>query len=145
MGLTQVLGKDILLKLSDDNWTTTYTLVCLTKQGFKGSTPVTKKPTQCGQAVGISANDNTFSFDAVMNTTPTAVSAGVGEASLKKVRSWYNSNTLLKVKRSIGSAGADDYIEASAYLTSLSDELAVEDVMTFSGELTVIGDLDLTP
>jgi hypothetical protein len=135
MALAQVQGKAILLKVSPDAGTTKYTLVCLVKQTFKGSTAVNKKETQCGQAVGLGAKDMSFTFDAVMNTTPAAVVSGAGEASAKLALSWWLNDTQLTVYRSIGTAGADHYMEATAYLTEYNDDLTVGDPMAFSGTL----------
>lgn len=143
MATTPVQGKAILLVVNDG--TTDYTLVCLTKQSFKGSTPVNKKETQCGQIVGLGAKDMSFSFDAIMNTTPAAVSGGAGEASAKIALGWYKNDTPLTIKRSIGTAGADHYMSATAYLTEYNDDLTVGNPMAFSGVFTVYGDLDITP
>jgi len=145
MAFTPVQAKLILLKVSPDAGTTTYTLVCLVKQTFKGSTPVNKKETQCGTAVGLGAKDMSFTFDAVMNTTPATVVAGVGEASAKLALSWWLNDVQLQVTRSIGTAGADQYMQANAYLTEYNDDLTVGDPMAFSGTLTVFGDLDIIP
>lgn len=141
---TYLAGRTFYLLLSDDNWTTTYTLVCLTKQGLKRSRPVNKQDSQCGQAKSYGEVDRNMDVEAINNLTPDAVSAGVGEASYKKIAAWFEANTVLKVKRKTPSDGSHLYMESSARIANLDDSEGVADNMTFSFTLELEGDIDET-
>lgn len=142
---TYLPGRTFMLLLSDDNWTTTYTLVCLTKQGLSRSRSVNKQDTQCGIAKAYGPSDANMPIEAVNNLTPNAVSSGVGEASYKKIASWYEANTSIKVKRKTPTDGSQLYLEASARISKLDDAADVGGNMTFSFDLEIEGDLDETP
>ncbi len=142
---TYLAGRTFLLLLSDDNWTTTYTLVCLTKQGLKRSRPVTKQDSQCGQAKAYGEVDRTLDVEALNNLTPDAVATGVGEASYKKVSTWFEANTQLKFRRKQPSDGSQLYQEGSCKLANLDDSSEVGNNMTFSFTLEIEGDIDETP
>lgn len=141
---TYLAGRTHYLLLSDDSWTTTYTLVCLTKQGMSRSRAVTKQDSQCEMAKAYGASDGTMSVEAVNNLTPNAVSAGVGEASFKKVSAWYEANTQLKVKRKAPSDGSQLYIESSCKISKIDESADVAGNQTFSFELELEGVLDET-
>lgn len=142
---TYLPGRTFLLLLSPDNWTTTYTLVCLTKMGLKRSRPVTKTDTQCGQAKAYGEVDRTLDFEGLNNLTPNAVSAGVGEASYKLVSSWFEANTQLRFKRREPSDGSQLYQEALCKLANLDDSAEVASNMSFSFTLEIEGAIDETP
>ncbi len=134
-----------MLELSDDNFTTTYTLVCLTKQGMRRSRSVTKQDTQCEIAKAYGAADRMMPIEAVNNLTPDAVSSGVGEASYKKIASWFEANTTIKMKRRTPSDGSQLFQLGECKINNLEDSESVGDNMTFSFELELQGDLDETP
>lgn len=136
-------GRTFMLLVSDDNWTTTLTVVCLNKQGLKRSRPVNSVDTQCGFSKAYGSADRKFDAEAVNNLTPDAVVAGVGEASYKKFASWFEANTELKFKRE----AADDtqlFQEFSGKLASLDDANDVNTNMTFSFTVE-IESIDETP
>lgn len=141
---TYLPGRTFYLLMSDDNWTTTYTLVCLVKQGLKRSRSVTKQESQCEMAKSFGAVDRTFSVEAVNNLTPDAVASNVGEASYKKIASWFEAATPLKIKRKSPSDGSHLYMESSATIVGMDDSAAVADNMTFNFEMELTGDLDET-
>ncbi|MGQ0740215.1 MAG: hypothetical protein ACT4OJ_14280 [Bacteroidota bacterium] len=141
---TYLPGRTFYLLLSDDNWTTTYTLVCLSKQGLKRNRPVTKQDSQCGQAKAYGEVDRMMDVEAINNLTPDAVAAGVGEASYKKIASWFEANTALKMRRKTPSDGSQLYQESACKLASLDDSAGVAENMTFSFTLELEGDLDET-
>ncbi len=136
-------GRTFLLKLSADNWTTTYTVVCLTRQGMRRSRAVTKQDSQCGVAKAYGAPDRSMPVEAINNLAPAAVAAGVGEASYKQIATWFESNTELKMKRSVGD-GSTLYQEATCRINDLEDAEDVANNMTFSFVLELEGDLDET-
>lgn len=143
--MSYLAGRTFLLKLSPDNWTTTYTLVCLSKQGMKRSRPVTKQDTQCGQAKAYGEVDRTLDFEALNELDPTAVSGSVGQASYKLVSSWFEANTQLRFKRAEPADGSDLFQEGACKIASLDDDAEVANNMTFSGTLEIEGALDETP
>lgn len=144
MAVKYLPGRTFYLLLSDDNWTTTYTLVCLQRQGLKRSRAVTKQDSQCGVAKSYGSPDRSMSIEAINNLTPAAVAAGVGEASYKKIASWFEANTELKVRRKTPSDGSELYMESTCKINDLEDAAAVEGNMTFSCTLELEGDLDET-
>ena len=141
---TNLAGRTFYLLLSDDDWTTTYTLECLTKQGLSRSRAVNKQDTQCGQAKSYGSVDRTMALEAVTNLTPDAVSGGVGTASYKKIATWFEANTALKVKRKTPSDGSHQYMESACRISKLDDSADVASNQTFSLELELEGDIDET-
>lgn len=132
---TYLPGRTFYLLLSDDSWTTTYTLVCLQKQGLSRSRAVTKQESQCGVAKAYGEVDRTFPVEAINNLTPDAVAAGVGEASYKKIATWFEANTALKVKRRTPTDGSQLYMEANCKISKMDDSVDSTNNMTFSFEL----------
>lgn len=146
MALTPIQGKAFLLKLSPDAFTSTYTVVCLTSQSMNRERPVNNTDTQCGTVSG--RGNPTRSIDAtlVVNTTPAALAAGVGEASYKLLEQWFEGDTALTFKREspVGS-GTDIYQTGTCYITKLNDTAQVGEKMVCDVTLTIDGVLDLTP
>lgn len=141
-----IQGRTFYVLFSDDDWTTTYTAVCLSKQGLNRERPVTKQNSQCGVAKSYGPVDRNMDFECINNTTPDAVSAGVGEASYKKFATWFEANTALKVKRMDPSdTGVNLYFEADCRLSKLSDSADSETNMTFSFSVEIEGDPVETP
>lgn len=145
MGATNTYnpGRTYYLLISDDNWTTTYTLECITKHGLKRSRSVNKQDTQCGIAKARGSVDRMMDVEAVTNLTPDAVASGVGTASYKKVATWFEADTALKVKRKVGD-GSTDYLESGARIVSLDDSNDVASNQTYSLTLELEGTLDET-
>lgn len=141
---TYLGGRTFYLKLSADNWTTTYTLVCLVKQGLTRSRAVTKQDSQCGTAKAYGEVDRMMSVEAINNLTPDPVASGVGEASYKLIASWLEANTALKVKRQTPSDGSQLYMESACRISKLDDSAGVADNFTFNFELELEGDIDET-
>lgn len=141
---TYLAGRTFNLLLSDDNWTTTYTLVCLTKQGLKRSRAVTKQDSQCGIAKAYGEVDRMMDVEAINNLTPDAVASGVGEASYKKIATWFENNTALKIKRRSPTDGSNLYMESNGKIANLDDSAGVAENMTFSFTLE-LDDIDETP
>lgn len=138
-------GRTYYLLLSDDAWTTTYTLVCLTKQGLNRERSVNKQDTQCGFSKSFGAVDRVMDVECVTNLTPTAVAAGVGEASYKKVSAWFEAGTEIKMKRKTPTDGTDQYQESACTIAKLSDAADVGGNQTFSMTLELTGAFDETP
>ena len=141
---TYLQGRTFYLLLSDDNWTTAYTLECLTKQGLKRSRSVTKQDTQCGYAKAYGEVDRMMDLEAVTNLTPDAVAAGVATASYKKIAQWFEANTSLKVRRKTPSDGSQQYLESTCRIASMDDSAEVANNQTFSLTLELEGTLDET-
>jgi hypothetical protein len=141
---TYLPGRTQYLYVSPDNWTTTYTLVCVNKLGLKSSRAVNKQESQCGVAKEFGADDNTLDVEAINNLTPDAVVAGVGEASYKLVRSWFVAVTELKWRRKTPTDGSQLFQEGVAKIANIDDENSVGENMTFSFTLEIIGAIDET-
>lgn len=139
---TYLAGRTFYLLLSDDNWTTTYTLVCLQKQSLSRSRAVNKQDSQCGIAKAYGEVDRTMSVEAVHNLTPDAVASGVGEASYKKIATWFEANTALNVKRKTPNDGSYLYMESACRISKLDDVAEVAGNQTFSFELEMEGTFD---
>src|SRR5439155_9462406 len=98
MANTDIQGKALPLLLSDDNWTTAYTVVCLTDSTFKLTSPVNTEVSQCGVHTGIGPSLFSLTFNGMVNTTPASVVAGAGEASYKRFLTWANAQTQIRFK-----------------------------------------------
>ena len=141
---TYLPGRTFYLLLSDDNWTTAFTLVCLQKQAMNRERPVSKQNSQCGVAKAYGEVDRSMDVEALNNLTPDAVSAGVGEASYKKISGWFEGNAQLKMKRKTPTDGSQLYQESACKVSKISDQADSENNMTFNFSLELEGDLDET-
>ena len=145
--MADVQGKDLPLILSDDSFTTSYTIVCLTQGGVKNSYSVNTEESQCGVHTGIGSPAFSVSFSAIVKTDPTAASCtpSVGEASYKKLLTWATAQTKLSFKVSNGTLGANFYQSGEVYLNDLSLDWQVGQTVKCSGTLTGTGVVDVTP
>ena len=142
---TYIPGRIFYLLLSADSFTTTYTLVCLMKQGLSRSRAVNKQESQCGIAKSYGEVDRTMSVEAINNTTPDAVALGVGQCSYKQIATWFEGNTLLKVRRKYPTAdGTGLFMESECRVSKLDDTNDVANNMTFNFELELEGAIDET-
>src|SRR5438270_13057415 len=123
MANTDVQGVLIPLTVSPDGGTTKYTLACLVDNDFKSDFAVNIDESQCGVHVGTGQPRFSFSFNAIVNITPDAVSGGTGQASWKLVQQWHASKTQLLVEQQHGVAGADFYIGGTYYLNSIGSKV----------------------
>lgn len=138
-------GRTFYLYLSDDDWTTTYLAVCLVSQGMKRSRNTNKQDNQCGIAKASGSPDRTLDAEALTNLTPDAVSGGAGEASYKKMSTWFEADTQLSFRRKVPTDGSQLYQEGSCKIASIDDAAEVANNMTFSFSLEIEGALDETP
>lgn len=145
MSVKYLNGRTYYVLLSDDNWATTYTLVCLSKQGLDRERSVSKQETQCEMAKSFGIVDRSFTADCVTNLTPAAVAAGVGEASYKKLSTWFEAGTELRWKRKSPADGSDQYQESRCVINKLSDAVEVNNNQSFSLSFELVGDFDETP
>src|SRR6185503_1328172 len=104
-----IKGRTFLFKVSDDNWTTTYTLVCLMSQRGRASRQKNTIDSQCGLYTSRGSVDRTYELVFMVNTTPDAVAAGVGEVSGKKWQEWFEADTVLKFKRQWPTGSGTDF------------------------------------
>lgn len=144
MAYTDVQGKDVPLLLSDDNWTTAYTVVCLVSGGLKQGFPVNTEESQCGSHTGVGSFAFSQQFSAIVNTTPATVTGGAGEASYKKLQSWCQARTLIRFKVQNGASGVNFYHEGQVYLNDLTLDWQVGQIAKVNGTLTGTGDFDNT-
>jgi predicted secreted protein len=146
MATAIIQGRSFFLYLSDDNWTTKYKVVCLEGQNLDAERSVQETDTQCGVLVSFGNAKATIQATGVCNTTPAAVAAGAGEASYKKLQTWFWANTALLFKRqSPDAAGTDLNQEGTCYISKLGDSAQVDGKLIFSMTLSVQGDVDITP
>ena len=146
MATTTIKGKDFLLKLSPDNGTTKYTVVCLEAHKGRLTRNVKERNTQCGLLTSRDELKGVWTVNAVCNTTPAAVALGVGEASLELIRTWIVADTALILYRQMPVAsGTDVYESCTVYLTALGDDSTVGEYLVFDFEITMDGELDITP
>ena len=146
MPTTPIRGKLFLLILSPDNGASKYTLVCLTKHDFNSERTETEVETQCGTLVDVGEPKSDINVDGICNTTPAALAAGVGEASLELLMTWYLAATALKVYRqSPTGTGLDLSVESACKISKISDSAEVGKYVSFNMKLKLDGDLDITP
>jgi hypothetical protein len=144
MATTTIKGKDFLLKLSPDNGTSKYTLVCLEGHSYSGKRNKTKRDTQCGAIVSRGEPERTIQVTGVVNTTPAALAAGVGEASLELIQSWFENDTALTMYRQMPVATGDDFKQqGTVYIEELGDDVKVGEYMSFNLTLGVDGNLTI--
>jgi hypothetical protein len=144
MATTTINARTFLLKVSPDNGTSKYTLVCIEKHEAKRSRDVQERDTQCGLLTSRKAPKRTFPFSLVVNTTPAALAAGVGEASLELLLTWFENETALTIYRNSPDAGTDLYETGTVYITRLDDAAQVGEYVTVDGEFTGDGTFDIT-
>ena len=144
MAATYLQGSELPLLLSDDNWTTTYTLSCLVSTGLKLGYSITTEENQCGIATGVGSVSFSIPFSAHVNATPDAVVSNAGQVSFKQMQDWVKDRELLKFKLFSGASGVDFYSSGDVYLNDLNLESQLGSVIKMSGTLTGTGVLDTT-
>lgn len=140
---TTVQSNLVPIAISSDSGSTYKTIVCKKGYTFNGSTSTTKEETDCGVFTGIGANEWSFDFDGIVNTSPAST-----EFSYEDLLGFWSAQTALKVKvqtPTSGSPGVDFYMQGDVYLTSLTQTNSVGSLIQFSGTFTGTGTLDITP
>lgn len=140
---TTVQSNLVPIAISSDGGSTYKNIVCKKGYTFNGSTSTTKEETDCGTFTGLGANEWSFDFDAVVNTTPSS-----GEFSYEDILGFWVAQTALKVKvqyPTSGSPGGDFYMQGDVYLSSLTQTNSVGSLIQFSGTFSGTGTLDNTP
>lgn len=140
-------GKDLALILSDDAFTTSYTLVCFVSGSTKSSFSVNTEESACGVHTGIGSVNFSVNATAIVKVDPTAATGTplVGEASYKKLKQWNVGQTLVAYKVTAGTAGADFYETGDMYLNDISLDWQVGQTVKTSFTMTGTGTLDITP
>lgn len=142
VGLSPIQGKDVILTITDDNGTSTWTLVCAEKQSYKASRDVKQRVTQCGTVVGTSASvKRSITFDGVFSQVAETLTLGKGYCSGPKLKEWLNNATPLVVTQEYddGSKLSNSY---GAYISDYSENDPIDDVVDFTVEFTLF---DTTP
>lgn len=129
-------------KISTDGGTTKKSLTCLVSASFTGTTPSTEEQTQCGTFTGLGQNAWEFTFDAVVNITPT----GASEVSWEDILGlWHNQTEFQVTQEYPVGAGTDFFLQGDAYLTQIGNNVAVGSSMKFTGTIKGNGTLDIAP
>lgn len=115
------------------------TLVCLTSTGTNMTRDVTSTETFCGISVSLGNLQVTIPFAAICETAPTAA-----QVTYKNMLAWMSAGTLLYWRIYNGTSGANFFTAGTAYVTSLDLTGDAGATLTFSGELTMTGNLDTT-
>lgn len=115
------------------------TLVCLTSTGTNMTRDVTSTETFCGISVSLGNLQVTIPFAAICETAPTAA-----QVTYKNMLNWMNNGTLLYWRIYNGTSGSNFYTAGTAYVTSLDLTGDAGATLTFSGELTMTGNLDIS-
>jgi hypothetical protein len=143
---TPIPGRSFLFKVSDDNWTTTYTLECLISQRGRASRAKNSIDSQCGLYTSRGSVDRTYELVFMVNTTVDAVAAGVGPISGKQWQTWFENNTQLKFKRQWPTgSGTAFHQEGTIDIDSIDDEAEVAGYLIFTSTVSVQGPIDTTP
>lgn len=147
MAYTDIQGSEVLLQLSSDNFTTTYSIVCLQTADFNLKSPVTTEESQCGTHTAIGKGSFTVNFSGIMSSSPAVPSGSpsVGQASYKQLLSWASSQQLLSFRMQHGTLGVDFFESGSCYLSDLTRTWGNAQLVKFSGTLTGTGDIDIIP
>lgn len=144
--LTPIGGRTLMFKVSANNWTDSYTLVCLMNQRMRAARSSNKQDTQCGIVTSRGSIDRTFELQFLDNATPDALVTNVGEVSYELWQSWFEADTALKFKRqSPTGSGTDLHQEGTIYIESIDDEAAVDGNLIVTSTVSVQGVLDITP
>jgi len=115
------------------------TLVCLTSTGTNMTRDVTSTETFCGISVSLGNLQVTVPFAAICETAPTA-----SQVTYKDMLGWMSGGTLLYWRIYNGTSGSNFFTAGTAYVTSLDLTGDAGATLTFSGELTMTGTLDIT-
>lgn len=144
MAVKYLAGRTYYLLFSANDFTDTYTAVCLTKQGLDRERSVNKVESQCEMAKAFGIVDRSMTVECVTNLTPTALAANVGEASYKLFSQWFEAGTELSIKRKTPSDGSEQYQQSKCKISKISDAAEVAGNQTFTMTLELYGDFDET-
>ena len=129
---TTIQAKLVPFTLGTDG-TTYKNVVCLKVWNFSGDTSTAKEETQCGVFTGLNANESSFDFEIVANTT-----ASVTEYSAKDILGFWNDQTQVYAKVA---PAAGLTISGPGYLTNVKIAAAVGSLVTMTGTFSVDGEI----
>lgn len=141
---TYLAGDTFYLDLSVNNFTDTYTLVCLRRQGMKRQLERRTQTSQCGVNKAHGEWDRTLDVEAFNNLTPDALVSNVGEASYKLIAQWAEAKTTVYFERKSPADGSYLYQSGTAKIINLDDEEPSDENMSFSFTLDILT-IDETP
>lgn len=131
-----VQGKDVVLEISTDNGTTWKTLVCLIKQAFEMTRSLNETETQCGTIPGVGSLKKVIPFEAAVNVNVVGEQATL--LSYKDLNAIMESGSAIMARQKHPNAdGAIFNNSGKCYLTDLKLDLPINNVCTFSGNLSL--------
>lgn len=137
---TPLNGDDILAELSFDNGENFETIVCLIRQGTEVSRNVTEVNTQCGLLLGKGVLNRNHPVEGAVN-----ISTAAGYLSYAKLQEMINDWIPAIFRQQHGVEGANLLNQGSVYLTELSLDSPVDNIVTFTGTLRGWGSWATTP
>jgi predicted secreted protein len=140
--MAAIQGNDVNVQLSTDTGTTWKTLICETRSGVSMSRDTTSTQTKCSagtSVLGIGALSWSFSFDAVVDTDPSA-----SQVTYADVLTLMNAGTKVMGRIQYNTSGTEFYHAGDVYVTDLSLDAATGETVQFSGTLSGTGALDIT-
>ena len=137
--MSTIQAKDALLKLST-NGVTYDAVVCEIGHTYNRSRSTNSVETKCygGVAlVSIGALSGSIDFSGAFETQPST-----GQVSANTIMGYFEAGTYLYWKLEVPTGGADRYRQGRGYITDLSEDAQVGDILQFSFTLTIDGDVD---
>ena len=139
--MATIQAKDAVLQLSTDG-TTYKNVVCEVGHTYNRSRSTNSVETKCygGVAlVSIGAKSGSIDFQGASETQPSAT-----QVSANDINNYYENGTYLYWKLEVPTGGADRYRQGRGYITDLSEDAQIGDILQFSFTLTIDGDVDVT-
>lgn len=141
MAVETLKNNEIGVYISTDLVTPAYKeVVCGTDITVDSSKDINKKKSKCGTHTAVSEPEYTVSFGGVANLTPTALT----EISAQELAVIDQSTTPVLVKVEHRTDPTKYHRSGQGYISSYTENLALDDTMDFDIEFAVDGDLDLT-
>lgn len=140
MAVETLKSNDIGVFISSDSGTTWKEVVCGTDITIDSSKNINRKKSKCGTHTAASEPEYTVSFGGVANITPTALS----EVSAQELAVLDAATSAIMVKVEHRTDPTKYHRSGTGYISSYTENLALDDTMDFDIEFAVDGDLDLT-
>lgn len=144
--MAKIQGKLVNTEISLDNGSTWKTLICETSSGADFTRETTTAPvTKCDNEtspteISLGAYSWTFPFDALVDDDPETSQMTYGDMLALLV-----NGTKVKLRRQYDNTGSSFFVSGDAYLTTLSEQSPAGEFVSFSGEFSGTGGVEITP
>ena len=138
--MATIQAKDAVLQLSTDG-VTYKSVVCEIGHTYNRSRSTNSVETKCygGVAlVSIGALSGSIDFQGAFETQPSST-----QVSANDINTYFENGTYMYWKLEVPTGGADRYRQGRGYITDLSEDAQIGDILQFSFTVTIDGDVDI--